>query len=300
MLKKSTILAVLSILLIGLVIRLEYFVGPCCDDDVSYLDVAHNIMSLNFIDFRSSYVFAYRTMMVAPIALSFRIFGVSDVTASLFVLLTSVGSIAVAFAIGRMLFNENTGIIAALLMSFYPLEAEYSTHLVPDVPLAFFMGAGVLLFLYAEKKGGNLLYTCAGIAMGLAYLVKIMGLLLLLFVVSYFILFSRKKMARGLLLFLAGFAVVFLIEALYSCYFTGNVFTNYESYISAQKMWGHMKERSNDEVREMLLFYPRATLGIGIDGYMKFFSCFFWLLALSIITPAICREKRKEFLVILL
>ena len=299
MVKINTILLILFVVFLGLFLRVTYFVGPCCDDDVAYLNVAHEFMKLNFIDLKNGFIFAYRTMMVVPIAISFKILGISEFTASMYILLSSIGSIIVAFLIGKLLFNNYAAFLAALLMTFYPLEVIYSTHLVPDVPLAFFIGLSVLIFLYANKKNKNSYYILAGIIVGLAYLVKTTAILIFPFILLYSFFFLQKNKMRTILKFLVGFALIYLIEISYSYYFTGNIFTTYKSYVSAQESWGFMNEKSEEEIKAMLSYYPNLMFGIN-TGISHYCGYFFWLLLIAILFPLSYKKGGREFLIVLL
>ncbi len=311
--RKSEIFLVL-ILIFAAFLRLIFFVGPCCDDDVAYLNSAYNIVKLNFVELHNGYSFAYRTMMILPMALSFKIFGISEFTASLYILLTSLGSIIVAFFIGKFLFNARVGIFASLLLAFYPLEVIYSTHIVPDIPVAFFMGLSVLVFLYAEKNEKDKFYILSGVTAGLAYLVKITAILIVPFILFYAIFLLKRNKTKAILRFLLGFLLIFVIEMCYSYYFTSDPFTHYRSHVSAQKAWGHMRKKSMDEIKAQLLFYPNLMLGRGIlalsqpdimlsKGIIRDISpyCgyFFWLLVLSILFPWSYKKDGKRFLIVL-
>lgn len=289
------------IIIFAVFLRLFFFVGPCCDDDVAYLDSVHNIMNLNFDDLRNGFNFAYRTMMTFLISLSLKFLGVSEFSASLYILLTSVGSVIVAFFIGKILFNNRVAILASLLMTFYPLEVIYSTHIVPDVPVAFFMGLSILMFLYAEKNNKSKFFILSGVIMGLAYLVKNTALLIFIFVLFYLIFFLKRNRMKILLRFLLGFALIFLIEICYSYYFSENPLTAYNSFISSQDAWGLTKEKSMGEIKAELLFYPNLMLGSGnLTNISAYCGYFFWLFALAILLPFSYKKEKKEFLIILL
>jgi len=297
------------IIVFAIFLRLIFFVGPCCDDDVAYLNSAHKLLKLDFSELRNGFSFGYRIMMSIPIALSFKFFGISEFSASLYILLTSIGSLIITFYIGRMLFNATVGLIAAFLLSFYPLEVIYSTHIVPDVPLAFFIGLGVLIFIYAEEKTKkDIYYFFSGLIIGIAYLVKITTIIIFPFILIYSIFFSKKNKNKSTILkFFSGFGLIIFTEALYSFYFTGDILMRYHSHISAQTAWGLMKNKSIDEIKVQLRFYPNVMLGNG-NNLSPYCGIFFWLLLISFIvlfsmmfdTKYKHKIKRREFFIVLL
>jgi len=89
-----------------------------------------------------------RIGIIYATALSYSIFGVNDFSSVLFVLLTSLGSIILIFYFGKLLFDEKAGLMAAFLLSFFPLDIAYSTKLLTDLPSAFFMALGSLVFIF--------------------------------------------------------------------------------------------------------------------------------------------------------
>ncbi len=174
------------IVVFAVLLRYNYFIGLNLNDDLCYVNLAHEVVEGRFRF--NGWIFAVRHMMHYPIAFFFWIFGVSDFSASLYILLCSLGGILVAFYIGKTLFNEKVALLAAFFMSFFPVDVVYSTTLVPDIPVAFFMGLSVCLFLYGERYGNSIYYYLSGVSIGLAWLVKGLALLILLFFPTYFLL----------------------------------------------------------------------------------------------------------------
>jgi 4-amino-4-deoxy-L-arabinose transferase-like glycosyltransferase len=174
------------ILILALSIRLYYFIGINLNDDLCYLDTGYKITQG---DFRfDEWIISPRIMMNYPIAFFFYLLGVSDFTGALYILLCSIGSVIVAYYIGKILFGTGTGLASAFLMAIFPIEVIYATTIVPDIPVAFFMGLSVCLFLYGEKKDNRIYYFLGGTAIGLAWLVKSLAILIILFYIIYFIL----------------------------------------------------------------------------------------------------------------
>ena len=155
-------------------------------DDLAYSKFAINIDE--GIDPDSSQTLATRLGIIYVTALSYKLFGINDFSSVLFALLTSVGSIILIFYFGKLLFNEKTGLIAAFLLSFFPLEVVYATKLFTDLPSAFFMALGVYLFLYSEIKSKfkfGLGYFLSGIFIGIGYFIREGVLLIALFFIIY-------------------------------------------------------------------------------------------------------------------
>ena len=211
--KLNTKLPLFLIALFGLVLRLAFFSGIGTSDDLAYTRYAVNID--RGIDPHSVMTLSTRLGMIYPTAFSYSLFGISDFSSVLFVLLTSVGSIILIFYFGKLLFNEKTGLMAAFLLSSFPLDMVYATKLLSDLPSAFFMALGVYLFLYSEIKQKlkyGMGYLFAGISIGIGYLIRESVLLIALFFIIYIL--YKKRLRKEYFLVPLGILIIFAIETL--------------------------------------------------------------------------------------
>lgn len=174
------------ILIFATAVRLKFFVGLNLNDDLTYVNTAHDIVTGRFRI--NTWIIAARHTMNYPIAFFFWILGVSDFSAALWPLLTSLGSVVIAYYIGKEIFDVKVGLLAAFLLSVFPVDVAYATTLVPDIPVAFFMGLSVLFFVLGEKKNNFIYYFSSGVSIGLAWIVKSMALVILPFFIIYFLL----------------------------------------------------------------------------------------------------------------
>ncbi len=235
------------ILFFALFIRMYFFVGFVNNDpqdDGIYISKAKELaLGGEFSDFKwaadlvsredtinPAHQFLFRWMMIFPVMASFMLFGFSDFSAVLFPLLCSLGSVVLIFYMGKNLFNEKAGLIAAFLLSFFPLNVIYSTRITPEIPLAFFMALSVFMFLLGEQRKGdrvflnlkNLYFLLSGVFLGVGYLVKESAIILLPFFIAY-VLYRRGIRKEYLLIFI-GFLAIFSIEGLYYYDNTGDFF----------------------------------------------------------------------------
>src|SRR3989338_5315326 len=171
----KTYALLLLIVMFGLFLRLIFFSGMGISDSLEYSKTANDINTGKGIDPNSTLSLSTRLGLVLPTAFSYRIFGINNFSSVLFVLLTSIGSIILIFYFGKLLFNEKIGLIAAFLMSFFPLDVAHATQLGSDTHSAFFMALGVYVFLCSEKtnkmKYGSG-YLLSGLLIGIGYLVR--------------------------------------------------------------------------------------------------------------------------------
>lgn len=171
-----------AILLVGLALRLYFFVGVGGWDDVSYLAHIHEINSGTFDTEAAtdgSFPFKYRVGLILPTAFLFRIFGTSEPLLAVLPLLCSLGTIYVTWRLGRLL-SPLTGAIAGLLMATLPCGIVSATSLLPTPCGVFFCGLSVLLWVEAEGlirppavRPGAVRYFLIGMILGCAYLFRL-------------------------------------------------------------------------------------------------------------------------------
>ena len=211
---KNTHLLLFLIVLFALFLRLIFFSGMGISDSLVYSKTAHDINEGRGIDPNSTLTLSTRLGLIYPTALSYKLFGINDFSSALFVLLTSIGSIILIFYFGRLLFNEKIGLIAAFLMSFFPLDVVHATKLGSDIPSAFFMALGVYAFLYSEK-GDKIAYgsgyLLSGLLIGIGYLIRESALLIALFFVTY--IAYKRKIKKEYFLVPLGVLMVFALES---------------------------------------------------------------------------------------
>ena len=221
----NTKLLLFLIVIFGLVLRIIFFSGMGISDDLAYSKAAHDINEGKGIDPDSTLTLSTRLGLVYATALSYRLFGINDFSSVIFVLITSIGSIILIFYFGKLLFNKNTGLMAAFLLSFFPLDIAYSTKLGSDLPSAFFMALGVYIFLYSETKSKlkhGLGYFLSGIFIGIGYLIRESALLIALFFIICII--YKRRIKKEYFLVPLGVLTIFAIESLIFLNLTGDPF----------------------------------------------------------------------------
>lgn len=167
--KNKFLLWLIPILIFALVLRLYFFVGFSCCDDSGYVNSAKMISDGHW---QITGIYDSRIAMVYPIAFFYLVFGVSDFSTAMYFLLISMGTIIVTYYLGKIIFNEIVGLIAAFLLSIHPLFVVSASMLVNDILLAFYMSLSVYFFIKGEKYGKVRNYILSGIFYGIAFLVK--------------------------------------------------------------------------------------------------------------------------------
>ena len=85
-------------------------------------------------------------------AIAFRLFGESEFTARLYTALCGLGCVLVVAYTGKRLFNEETGLLAAMVMLSAPYFAALNEIVTLDMGLAFWMTLSISSFLISQSS----------------------------------------------------------------------------------------------------------------------------------------------------
>lgn len=282
------------IVLFSLILRLIFFSGMGISDSLVYSKTAHDINEGRGIDPNSTLTLSTRLGLVLPTAFSYKLFGINDFSSAIFVLITSIASIILMFYFGKLLFNEKIGLIAAFLLSFFPLDVVYATKLASDLPSGFFMALGVYVFLYAEMKRKmkyGLDYMLSGILIGIGYMIRESALLIALFFIAYII--YKRRIKREYFLVPLGVLVIFIIEAF--------IFFNLTNYFMYRT---HASQRYLAEAIIAYNYFGRLDFPIGLLHYPWLFLTnnlltYFYVLEAIALVYAVINKKKETYIVLI-
>jgi hypothetical protein len=204
----------------ALALRLAFFNGLNWDDDPDYVARTYQVMKGDRFIFPDNNGFRIGTYY--PAAIPYALFGINDFACGFYALIVSLLSVVAAYKLGALLFNARTGLIAALLLAFYPLDVELASRLMPDGLLSGFS----LFAMYFLFKGDrqNLKsespslqsawsYALCGLLLGWCTLVNMSAVVLVLFAAIYFLCslpaFQKKIKPLG---FVNGFIKIFVLR----------------------------------------------------------------------------------------
>jgi 4-amino-4-deoxy-L-arabinose transferase-like glycosyltransferase len=118
-------------------------------------------------------------------------FGVSDLTARLLAVAIGVATVYVVYCLGSLLYGEDAGILAALIMAVMPYHVIVTRQVLLDGPMVLFSTLTLyLLARYALTERPVWLHA-VGIGMGLTFLAKETGIILIGAVYAFFALASE-------------------------------------------------------------------------------------------------------------
>lgn len=133
----------------------------------------------------------------------------------------SVATIYLVYLIGKRMYNERVGFLAALFLIFSPEHNRISHYMNPDSPMVFFLALSFLFIWRIYKTGKGEYYALAGISAGLAFATKYGGHMLFipLFLAHLFYVLENRLPKKRIILHppLIGSALLFLMTFLAAC-----------------------------------------------------------------------------------
>ncbi len=278
--RSANALALPLLIVLALALRLLFYTGPIGSDDHDYYLGAHEIYE--GIYHPADNYWKTRYGMLLPIAVSYAIFGTNEFAAAVWPMAGALGAVAMCYALGKSLFDRRTGLLAALLLAFYPLDIHYSGLILPDIPLSFLIAACVLAFLRGSqsKRHTPALFFMSGLLLGAAYSCRSMAVIALPFLFIYAALFDRK-LRPAYLFFGAGLLLVLFAEGLY--YFLQGLSPLHNFKLNANAA---IAVNSAGECSTSLAYYPRAVF-----GDLAVFGPYFFLFVPAMLVSLIKRER---------
>lgn len=196
------------LLLLGLILRLLFFTGFYGSDEVTYLSVAHDILNGDWI--QSDYIGSIRYGINIPMAVSMGLFGVSEFSANLWSLATSIAELALVYVAAQLMWGTKPAFASCLLLAFLPLHVHYAGRIMADAPLAFFISLCFFLVWMAERRNSIAFYVFAGLSLGAVYWIKDAVFYLVIAVGGIYVLVAGRWHLRWLWGALGAGVLVFL------------------------------------------------------------------------------------------
>lgn len=209
-------LPLLAILALGVLLRLTFYQGVIHTDDLVYSQLAWRLSEgvSPFAAPLPPVVAAVRIGLYGPVAIGYWLFGVSDATTLAWPFVCSILGIFGAYGIGRLLYNESAGLLAAFFLAVLPTNVAASTALLGDGPIASLSIVTVFLVVLSGRTTGwrSLAALVGGlVCFGIGVLNK--PLILLLLPLLLLLGWRAKRSVWtivGLLLALAGSAATYI------------------------------------------------------------------------------------------
>lgn len=215
-----TVYAILLLIVLYVVAYSVLFVvGPShMGDDIAYAFFAHYVAIGTFVQSPGD-ILSVRILHIFPIGFFYALFGVGKLTSAAWDILSFALSTALAFLIGRELYDERVGLLAALIFAFFPLSAIYATTMSDNTPLMLFAGLAVFLLISAIRRNSKKWYLASGMALAAAPIVMPEGFVLWVIVGAFLILeLLRRKISvnKTTLFFVYGFVATMALLLIFN------------------------------------------------------------------------------------
>jgi 4-amino-4-deoxy-L-arabinose transferase-like glycosyltransferase len=225
--------ALVFVLLLAGLIRVLSYCGYYGSDDGAYAELSNQLLHHAFPmgNYSGPPVFPLRLGLIVPTTLSIAMAGVSELSILAYPFMISLASVLLAFYFGKLLFDEKTGLLAALITALMPIEARSASMLLPDMSAAFWANFGLFLLVLSIRKpqqsARNTLACVGGLLLGISWLHKESVVFLIFFLVLWMvgaIWQKNSKHARLVALAIGSFMIVLFLESVFYWFLTGDAF----------------------------------------------------------------------------
>ncbi|MGC8586645.1 MAG: ArnT family glycosyltransferase [Candidatus Micrarchaeia archaeon] len=216
-----------SIILLAIISNAAYyafthFEGPSAyGDDPNYLYLASSFVKGNYV-MNPGYIFSVRIMQFLPIAFFYKIFGVTNLTSTLWDILSYIGIIITTFFLVKFFYNGyKAALISSFIVSIFPVVAKFAVNTGEDPPLTFISILAVLLLLYAEKTNKKAYFFSSGVLLVVDWLIGYEAGIIIGFILIYLLIeLIRKKITINYnsIFFVYGIIIAFLLTFIFSFY----------------------------------------------------------------------------------
>lgn len=218
------VIGLLAILICTSVYAVAFATGPShYGDDIAYTSRAYQA-SIGKFQQTMGDVLSIRILQIFPTAFFYTIFGYGKLSSSAWDILAYVLSVFLTFLIGREIYDDKIGLLAAALMAVFPMAAMYSTTMSDNPTMMFFVCVSVLCFLKAMKSKEKKWYFATGLSLILAPLVTPEGLILWIVLGLFFIievLRGEQKLNMTFAYLALGFLIALGVLCLFNYISTG-------------------------------------------------------------------------------
>ncbi|MEM0201906.1 MAG: glycosyltransferase family 39 protein [Candidatus Micrarchaeaceae archaeon] len=278
-------------------------------DDIMYNGIAHSLLIGQFS--LNGNPFAVEVAITFPMALLYKLFGISLSTSILWDQLSLIFTIVITFFIGRELFNDKAGIIAALVLAFFPVLQGLSSTASDNPIMVLLLALALLSAIKGVKRNSGVWFAIAG-AMAYASLLTTPEAAILALLIVAFVLYTTYKKGHVLHAFafiLIGAIAVAVPNAALNYAYSGNPLLLFKYYEGFSNVFGPENLAALEHTSIMLyisqmfsISLPKATGAL----YYLFeintgqYGLVFYAMLISAAYIIISRERRSYFLLIML
>ena len=275
-------------MIVSFILRLVTFMGISEGDDLSYTLLAHRFANG---DLAANFIFDIRWVVYVPVALLYKILGVSDFTSLLPTMVYGVCSVWFAYKIVLEETDRLTASIATLLYLSFPIILIYGNFLQVAPSLEFFTLLTVYSFqqgIKSEKIGWFIL---GGFAIGGIFFARTTGLFIA--PLASFYVWYRKGFNKKTVIWIACAALCSLVLPAVQGLFYLNIHNDFFHHLVISKKGIDYQDRMFDVDPKDLFFYIRTMFTHGNFANWKMFGFNGYSIAASTLAciVLICMKK---------
>lgn len=275
-------------MIISFILRLVTFMGISEGDDLSYTLLAHRFANG---DLAANFIFDIRWVVFVPVALLYKLFGVSDFTSLLPTMVYGICSVWLAYRIVLEETDRLTASIATMLYLSFPIILIYGNFLQVAPSLEFFTLLTVYSFqrgIKSEKTGWFIL---GGISIGWIFFARTTGLFIAPLVSVY--VWYKKGFNKRTVLWILCAALFSLVPPVFQGFVYLKVHNNFLHVFEISKKAVEYQNRMTDVDPKDLFFYIRTVFTAGnFARWMTFgFGGYFTAAALLACIVKMCMKK---------
>jgi hypothetical protein len=218
--KPSYFLIFISVILVGIMLRLHYSIGYYYEDAPGYVSDAVEFSAGNWKP--RDFVNGLNIGTYLPVGLFIKLFGKNETTLMLWPLLCSILGISSVMGIALLLLGIPYAIIGGLIYAFFPGDIIFSTVVMPDSIQTGIFSLSLFVSVLAEtvfKKKRAAFYFLSGAIFGFSYLTRANAVILLPTLICSSVLFKENRttirsVAVASMGVFAGFIIIISSEGL--------------------------------------------------------------------------------------
>lgn len=185
------LIILIVIIFLASYLRLTNLTQPIWPDEALYAKTAENLYNGEGLTFDGTPWRHQPPLFVLFITLSYIILGVSEASTRIVGPLFGILGIIAVYYLGKQLYNEKVGIIAAFFLGVTPVHWFLSRMILTDIALTTLITLTILFFYISTEKEGKYAWA-TGVLIALVGLTKRVGPIIYLILISYLITTERN------------------------------------------------------------------------------------------------------------
>ena len=195
----------LKIIYIALILTLAYFIvflvthpmAPSFyDDDTAYEMLAYDAAYGQFYP-TTSYYYTARIMQILPMAVFYEFMGVNFLSSAMWNIVSSLLLVILTFYIGKDLYNEYAGYLAALIMSVFPLVVYLAGTSKETIPMALFSTLALFSAMKGYDENSAKWYFVSGMSIVASFLASLLGSIISIVIFVYILILALYHKISG-------------------------------------------------------------------------------------------------------